>query len=73
MIFPKVSLIDWMKKHPELEILSKKCDNCDKILRSVKPFVDGIYAGLIACDCLCNKNRHTCVSMICLEKDWELS
>ena len=61
MIYPDVTLEEWLKKYPELEVISKSCDNCDAVMSSTIPYLNKDYAGLIAPDCKCQKNKTTCM------------
>lgn len=69
MIFPQVSLQDWLQKHPDLKINKLNCDACGKEMIANKPFIEKGYAGLIAEKCSCGNNRHTCMSMVTTSKE----
>jgi transcription elongation factor Elf1 len=69
MIFVDYSLLEWLEKYPNLEILKLNCDSCGKELISDKPFVEKGYVGLISNKCICGKNKHICISKITNSKD----
>ena len=76
MIFIDKTVQEWMSKHPSLEIVERPCDHCGLVLRSTRPFVERGYAGLIAPNCACGKNRHTAMSVVTTSaqkhRDWKL-
>lgn len=64
MIFPEITLEEWLEKYPELQILTKKCDNCNKDITANKPFITNGYVGLSSDKCICGKNKHDCMYYI---------
>lgn len=58
MIYPDVTLEDWLRKHPELQVLKKTCDSCGKDMFSTVPFMTKDYYGLESPKCSCGKNRN---------------
>jgi len=64
MLFPKVSLEDWLKAHPELTVQVRECEGCGSEIRSLTPFVEKHYFGLISEPCKCGKGRYRCMSMV---------
>ncbi len=52
MIFPDVTLEEWLKKYPGLDIVKERCSVCRKKIITNKPFVDQHWVGLAAiCEC----------------------
>jgi hypothetical protein len=70
MIFPEVTIEEWINKFPELEVISRRCDYCGSIMKSEKPFLMKGYAGLVSPNCKCGKNRGLCSSRITIS-DYE--
>jgi hypothetical protein len=64
MIFPNVSLKDWLKKYPELKVISSQCENCGKKMKTTRPFIEKHFAGLRIDTCPCGKNRHSSMTMV---------
>ena len=64
MIFTDASVNEWLRKYPELKIITGNCDHCGAPMRTTRPFVTRDYAGLIAHDCSCGQNRHTALSLV---------
>jgi hypothetical protein len=64
MIYPDVSLQDWLKKYPELDVLERTCPACGTIRKADRPFVRKGYAGVEAGNCICGKDPSTCSSQV---------
>lgn len=64
MIYPDVSLEDWLKRYPELDLLEKECDHCGSLMRANKPFLTKGYAGVLSPKCECGKNKTICSSRV---------
>jgi hypothetical protein len=64
VLFPEVTLDQWLKKYPELEVIEGFCDHCGEPLKAVKPFITNRYAGIMAPECRCGKNRHSVMSLV---------
>lgn len=69
MIFPEISLKKWLEKYPDLDQLEINCDHCGKLMLASKPFIERGYVGILAPDCSCGKNRHTCMSKLTTSKE----
>lgn len=64
MIFPDVTLEEWLKRYPDLDVVSRDCDQCGKKIIASIPFVSIDLVGLTAPRCSCGKNRFTCGSSL---------
>ncbi len=64
MIFIDKPLHEWLLKHPSLEVIKLACDSCGQDLITNKPFIEKGYAGIIAENCTCGRNSHTCISKV---------
>jgi len=68
MIFPDVSLKEWLTKYDELEIEKGACNNCGKEMPTIKPFIEKDYVGLVSKNCLCDKNTNQAMTLIPISK-----
>lgn len=68
MIFPDVSLQDWLKKYPELEVITRSCDACGALMHATKPFLEKGYAGLVTV-CPCGGRTHQAMSCVTTSKE----
>ncbi|NET07839.1 MAG: hypothetical protein F6K09_18890 [Merismopedia sp. SIO2A8] len=59
MIFPDVSLMNWLKRWSCLSVIEDQCDACGETLFTTIPFITKDYAGLTAPQCSCGKNKQT--------------
>ncbi len=66
MIYPDVTLDEWLKRHPDLKVKEGICDNwdCKKPMRTTRPFVYRDGVGLESNDCECGKSKHRSSVMI---------
>jgi hypothetical protein len=75
MFFPDVSLEEWLKKYPELEVISSTCENCGSEMKATRPFIEKHFAGLRIDHCHCGKNRHSTAMAITTtaekHREWE--
>lgn len=46
MIYPDVTLEEWLKKYPGLEVFSQPCPQCKETISTKTPFITKHYAGL---------------------------
>lgn len=46
MIYPDVSLEEWLKKCPGLRVLTQPCPSCGSEIVTDRPFISKDYAGL---------------------------
>jgi hypothetical protein len=51
MIFPEISLQDWVRRHPQLRVIEVQCLQCDGTIKTEKPFIAKDYLGLLALNC----------------------
>lgn len=63
MIYPEVSLKDWLKKYPVLEIRRQKCRSCSSVQLTNIPFIEKDWIGLKSLDCQCGKYKAISVSI----------
>jgi hypothetical protein len=64
MIYPDISLIDWMKKYPDLVVVKRNCSHCKEEQQATIPFIDFDVVGLVSADCPCGKNILRCMNMV---------
>ncbi len=64
MIYPEVPLKVWLKRYPELKVISGTCSNCEKIMPTSRPFLSKGYAGIESLPCSCGKNRNKAMTMV---------
>ena len=64
MIYPDVTLNDWLLEHPELEVRITECHACGGKLSSTIPFMTKDYYGLESTTCPCGDSRTGCRSMV---------
>ena len=57
MIYPNVTLKDWLKKYPVLEVKKKRCHHCLQMIVANIPFIEKDWVGLESKDCACGKGR----------------
>lgn len=62
MIYPEVSLKDWLKKYPVLEIKKIKCHHCRVPMIADIPFIEKNWIGLESKDCACGKGKGISIS-----------
>lgn len=72
MIYPDIPLKVWLKKYPDLEVLSHKCESCGEISKSETPFLTKEYAGLESQPCSCGKGRGGCSTYVTITKEAHL-
>jgi hypothetical protein len=51
MLFPDVTLKEWIKKYPALSAIEVECLHCSGTILTEKPFVTKDYVGLSASEC----------------------
>lgn len=53
MIFPDVTLEEWLEKYPDLGVRKERCNGCGKkSILTNKPFIEKDWVGLAAiCEC----------------------
>lgn len=64
MIYPNVSLEEWLEKYPVLEIKKKRCHYCREFRVANIPFIEKDWVGLQSKDCSCGKGKAISVCMI---------
>jgi hypothetical protein len=64
MLFPNVTTEDWIKKYPDLKVISSTCENCGTEMQATRPFIEKHFAGLRIDHCPCGKNRHSTMMMV---------
>tara|TARA_Y100000034_G_C6910321_1_gene424375 strand:+ start:4234 stop:4482 length:249 start_codon:yes stop_codon:yes gene_type:complete len=68
MIFPDVTLEEWLKRYPELEVIEGTCRFCGNKRRTTKPFITKDYAELRSKRCSCGKDHHISSTSIPISK-----
>ena len=55
MIFPDVTIEEWLKKHPELSPpdYSKSCHECGKPVHTYRPYIEKDWIGFASNECEC--------------------
>jgi len=57
MIFPDVTIKEWLKKYPDLDEpdYSHSCSECGVKIKEYKPFIEKDWIGFVSnkCDCGC--------------------
>jgi len=56
MIFPNISLQDWLNTHNELEVETDTCECCGREMKTTIPFVEHDWVGLLAPECKCGES-----------------
>lgn len=51
MIYPDVSLEEWLQRYPNLKVHSQECPECKKIISTDRPFRSKHYIGLEGLHC----------------------
>lgn len=74
MIFPEISLNDWLKVYPDLKVKKVSC-SCGNTLESTIPFISKSYIGLTTpSKCSCGNDKIGANSMITKtskeQEDW---
>ena len=46
MIYPDVTLAEWLRKYPDLKVITRECSRCGKEVSTTKAFVSADYTGL---------------------------
>lgn len=64
MIYPEVTLEEWLREHPVLEIRKAKCKSCGTILVTNIPFIEKDWLGIQSKDCTCGKSKAISVSVV---------
>lgn len=60
MIFPDVSVVEWIKKYPSLSEVTTSCFDCGREIVANKPFITKHYVGLVSSKCICGSNCTGC-------------
>lgn len=47
MIFPEVSLEEWLRRYPELKIIASQCENCGSQMKITRSFVENSLQGYL--------------------------
>jgi len=53
MIYPEISVEEWVKRYSDLEILEEECPNCERLVMVNIPFVSKSWVGLASKPCVC--------------------
>lgn len=53
MIYPEISLDEWLSKYKGLKIAKANCNSCGEIMESSIPFISSEYIGLTSPKCKC--------------------
>jgi hypothetical protein len=64
MIYPDVTVEDWIAKHPALEVSKCSCIDCGVEIKSDKPYMSRDYIGLESKPCVCGSTRSKCSSSV---------
>lgn len=53
MIFPEITLEEWLERYPDLAVRKERCNGCcKKFIKTNKPFIEKDWVGLAAiCEC----------------------
>ena len=46
MIYPDISLEEWLKKYPDLKVYERECPKCKAMVRTNRPFISEDYVGI---------------------------
>lgn len=64
MIYPDVSIEEWLSKHKGLKVSIGKCNSCGAELRSTVPFLFKYGVGLESPKCPCGSGTNKCATML---------
>lgn len=67
MIYPDVTLEEWLKRYPDLKVVTGICDGCGGPKPTIKPFRFKHGVGLECLPCSCGKGRHSSSTMLITE------
>lgn len=75
MIYPDVTVTEWIRKHPSLKVVSTSCSECGSKIYADRPFVSQDYVGLESRPCSCGNARNTAANAVTRTKkaydEWE--
>lgn len=69
MIPAGMTIKEWLKRYPELDLLNSKCNACNQPMTECKPFRDRNYAGIESLPCKCGKNFNKWSSAVTITKE----
>lgn len=69
MIFPDISLAEWLSRHPELKVRQTSCITCSRPIVADRPYISAKYLGLVSRPCECGSTRTVCDNGITRTRD----